>query len=62
MSQITKVPHLKTLAMYRRMCKTMMLVFKNDPQMFHIARIEMRRSIESTKDERDLININEQLF
>lgn len=47
------VPYTKTLSMYRRMLKSMMTVFKNDPDMFHRCRIEIRRSIESTKDERD---------
>jgi len=62
MNQLTKVPHLKTLTMYRRMCKTMMVVFKNDYEMFHRARIELRRSIESQKEERDLHKVNELLF
>jgi len=59
---ITIVPHVKTLAMYRRSLKSFMTVFKNDFEMFHRARIEFRRSIESTKDERDLAKINELLF
>ena len=59
---ITKVPHLKTLTMYRRMLKTMMVVFKNDYDMFHRARIEVRRSIEINKQERDPAKVNEFLF
>lgn len=62
MSQITKLPHVKTLTMYRRMLKTMMVVFKNDFEMFHRARIEVRRSVESTAGERDLAKVNELLF
>jgi hypothetical protein len=48
--------------MYRRMLKTMMVVFKNDFEMFHRARIEVRRSIEAGKHERELIKVNEMLF
>ena len=62
MSHITKVPHVKTLTMYRRMLKTMMVVFKNDFEMFHRGRIEVRRSIEATSGERDLAKVNELLF
>ena len=39
-----------------------MLVFRNDPEMFHRCRIEIRKSILSFKDERDPQKINEQLF
>lgn len=48
--------------MYRRMLKSMMVVFKNDPEMFHRCRIEIRKSILDTKDERDPKKINEMLF
>ena len=61
MNQVN-VPYLKTLMMYRRMLKTMMVVFKNDFEMFHRARIEVRRSIEATAQERDLQKVNELLF
>lgn len=44
------------------MLKTMMVVFKGDFEMFHRARIEVRRSIELTKDERELAKVNELLF
>ena len=54
-----QVPYLKTLGMYRRMMKSLMVVFKGDPEMFHRCRIEVRRSIEATKDERDPAKINE---
>lgn len=59
---ITNLPHVKTLAMYRRSLKSFMTVFKNDYEMFHRARMEFRRSIESQKDERDLAKVNELLF
>ena len=59
---ITQVPHIKTLAMYRRTLKSFMTVFKNDFEMFHRARIEFRRSIEETKEERELAKVNELLF
>lgn len=62
MKQISNVPHPKTLAMYRRMCKSMMEVFNNDPEMFHRARIEVRRSIEAHAEERDTAKVNELLF
>lgn len=62
MKQITIVPHLKTLAMYRRMNKSLMTVFAGDFEMFHRARIEVRRSIEEHKDERDTAKVNEFLF
>jgi complex III assembly factor LYRM7 len=44
------------------MLKSMMVVFKGDPEMFHRCRIEIRRSIIDTKDERDPIKVNELLF
>ena len=59
---ITKVPHVKTLAMYRRTLKSFMTIFANDYEMFHRARIEFRRSIEDHRDERDLAKVNELLF
>ena len=59
---ISKVPHPKTLAMYRRMLKSMQRVFHNDYEMFHRARIEFRRSITEHKDERRAANVNELLF
>ena len=59
---IKNLPHVKTLAMYRRSLKSFMTVFKNDYEMFHRARMEFRRSIESQKDERDLAKVNELLF
>ena len=62
MKQITSVPHPKTLAMYRRMCKSLMTVFEGDYEMFHRSRIEVRRSIEEYKDERDIAKVNELLF
>jgi hypothetical protein len=40
----------------------MMVVFKNDFEMFHRARIELRRSIEASKGERELSKVNELLF
>ncbi len=40
-----QVPYTKTLAMYRRMLKSMMVVFKGDPDMFHRCRLEIRKSI-----------------
>ena len=48
--------------MYRRMLKSMMRVFEGDYEMFHRARIEVRASIESHRDERDPSKINELLF
>jgi hypothetical protein len=48
-----KVPNPKTLMMYRRMLKSMQRVFTGDYEMFHKARIEMRRSIEASKDLQD---------
>ena len=59
---ITQVPHMKTLAMYRRSLKAFMTIFKDDFEMFHRARIEFRRSIESQKDERELAKVNDLLF
>ena len=57
-----QVPYKKTLGMYRRMLKSMMVVFKGDPDMFHRCRIEIRRSIQGQADERDPAKINEFLF
>lgn len=48
--------------MYRRMLKSMMRVFDGDFEMFHRARIEVRRSIEDQKDLRNVSEINELLF
>lgn len=48
--------------MYRRMLKSMMVVFKGDPEMFHRCRVEIRKSIYDNKDETDLGKINELLF
>ena len=59
---ITQMPHLKTLAMYRRTLKSFMTVFKDDYEMFHRARIEFRHSIEADKEERELAKVNELLF
>jgi len=59
---VKEVPHLKTLTMYRRMLKSMQIVFEGDFEMFHRARIEFRRSIEDQKEERDLAKVNELLF
>ena len=43
----------KTLMMYRRMLKSMQRVFAGDYEMFHRARIEMRKSIEASREEKD---------
>ena len=59
---ITQVPHLKTLAMYRRTLKSFMTVFRDDYEMFHRARIEFRRSVEEHAEERDQAKVNELLF
>ena len=59
---ITQLPHMKTLAMYRRTLKSFMVVFKNDHEMFHRARIEFRRSVESQAEEREFAKVNELLF
>ena len=59
---ITQLPHLKTLAMYRRSLKSFMTIFKDDYEMFHRARIEFRRSIEAQAGERELAKVNELLF
>ncbi len=48
--------------MYRRMLKSMMVVFKGDFEMFHRCRMEVRRSILESKDETDPVKINEMLF
>ena len=48
--------------MYRRMLKSMMRVFDGDFEMFHRARIEVRRSVEDQKDLRNVSEINELLF
>lgn len=48
-----RVPNPKTLMMYRRMLKSMQRVFAGDYEMFHRARIEMRKSIEAQKEEED---------
>ena len=57
-----KVPNPKTLMMYRRMLKSMQRVFQGDYEMFPRARIEMRGSIEASKDERDPAKVAELLF
>jgi hypothetical protein len=57
-----KVPNPKTLMMYRRMLKSMQRVFEGDYEMFHRSRLEMRRSIEATKDLRDSQKVAELLF
>jgi predicted transposase YdaD len=59
---ITNVPHTKTLTMYRRMLKSMMVVFEGDFEMFHRARIELRQSIVKERDLRDQHKINDLLF
>ena len=59
---ITSVPHGKTLTMYRRMLRSLYTVFENDPEMFHRTRIEIRRSIEEHKEEREHAKVNELLF
>ena len=61
-STITKLPHRKTLAMYRRTLKAMSKVFAGDYRMFHQARIEFRTSVESYQDETDRQKINDLLF
>ena len=57
-----QVPYKKTLGMYRRMLKSMQIVFAGDYEMFHRCRMEIRNSIVQTKDERDPAKINELLF
>ena len=57
-----QIPYKKTLGMYRRMLKSMQVVFKGDFDMFHRCRIEIRRSIQDTSEERDPAKINELLF
>jgi len=59
---LMKVPNPKTLMMYRRMLKSMQTVFHGDYEMFHKARIEMRRSIEAQSEERDPAKVAELLF
>lgn len=44
------------------MLKTMMVVFKQDPEMFHRCRIEVRRAIEDSSAETDPLKVNEQLY
>jgi complex III assembly factor LYRM7 len=44
------------------MLKSMMVVFKGDPDMFHRCRMEVRKSIVDAKDEKDPAKINELLF
>ena len=56
------MPYKKTLGMYRRMLKSMQIVFKGDYEMFHRCRLEIRKSIQSQKDETDPAKINELLF
>ncbi len=48
--------------MYRRMLKSMQVVFAGDFDMFHRCRIEIRNSIIQQKDEKDPAKINELLF
>ena len=48
--------------MYRRTLKSFMTIFKDDYEMFHRARIEFRRSIESHADVREQAKVNELLF
>jgi len=57
-----QVPNPKTLGMYRRMLKSLMVVFKGDYEMFHRSRLEIRRSIIDLKDEQDPLRVNEALF
>jgi complex III assembly factor LYRM7 len=57
-----QVPYTKTLGMYRRMLKSMMVVFKGDPEMFHRCRLEIRKSIKDQSEERDPAKVNELLF
>ena len=57
-----QVPYKKTLGMYRRMLKSMMVVFKGDYDMFHRCRMEIRKAVVDQKDERDIAKINESLF
>ena len=57
-----QVPFKKTLGMYRRMLKSLMVVFDNDYEMFHRTRIEIRRAIEEHKEETDPMAVNELLF
>ena len=55
-------PNMKTLAMYRRFIKSLMVVFKNDYEMFHKCRIAFRKDIESKRDVTDPQEINTLLF
>ena len=48
--------------MYRRMLKSMMRVFEGDYEMFHRARIEVRRSIEDHSHIVDQAEVNKLLF
>jgi hypothetical protein len=57
-----RAPNPKTLMMYRRMLKSMQRVFAGDYEMFHRARIEMRKSIEASKDIEDQQKVAELLF
>ncbi len=56
------LPNPKTLALYRRMLKSMMTIFRGDPEMFHRCRLQVRGQILETRDETDPAKINEQIF
>lgn len=44
------MPHKQTLALYRRLLKTMMKTFEGDYEMFHRCRIDARKKILESKD------------
>ncbi len=52
----------KFVALYRRMIKSLMVVFDNDYEMFHRSRIEVRKSVEEYMYEEDKVKANEVLF
>ena len=60
-SRVT-VPNPKTLAMYRRMLKSLSVVFRGDYEMFHKSRLEIKRSIQSFATETDPLKVNKLIF
>ena len=57
-----QTPYKPTLALYRRILKTMMQSFSGDYEMFHRCRIETRKKILEHQAETDVVQIHNHIF
>ncbi len=57
-----KVPNPRTVAMYRRLLKSMMRVFKGDYEAFHRIRIQARKEILKNSEITTQAELNQKLF